>query len=217
MKCFKLTDQNMRTYCGSFLWVLGEWAPTLRGLGPLCASGWYHAYDHALVAVLLNRVHADIRGPRLFEASYDGRSRTLDEHGLKRGVVSLRLDKEVPLPVITPEQRVRIAIYCARRVYHEDQSWMVWSNAWVDGRDRNPRTAESLPPLQSMGGAAQSAWAAVGSAAEMYNERACATYAARAVVYCAPLPDSRSGVNGFCALAERAIADENKFQEENTA
>lgn len=139
MHAYKLIDRSLRAY-GNFRYTLGNWTPTLTGWGPLCTGSWYHVYDHPSLAVLFNILHANVVVPKLFECTYDGRSRTKDDSGLKRGVVSLRLDKEVPLPVFSPDQCVRFAIYCARNVYHGSE-WISWTKHWCGGLDRSEKSA----------------------------------------------------------------------------
>ena len=43
---------------------------------------------------------------------------------------------------MTPEQRVRFAILCARQVYTEPD-WTRWANAWLDGTDRTYESADA--------------------------------------------------------------------------
>lgn len=211
MRCFKLTNQNMQTYRG-FQYTLHEWTPKLSGAGLLCGPSWYHAYDHSVLAALFNPIHADIRNPRLFEASYDGRMITLDDHGMKRGVVRLRLDKEIPLFQLTQEQRVRFAIYCARRVYASDV-WTRWAQAWLDGSDRTAAAANSVSlSVADIGSPARTCARQSLAAAAKAEYRYYAPRAAQAVARAGKTP----GVNGWAGLVEEAIADENKFQEEKT-
>jgi len=95
MTVYKLTDQKMHTRNG-YQWALGEWRET-SGDGELCGSGWLHAYEDPLLAVLLNPIHASIANPRLFEAEADSDGN--DDRGIKCGFTRLRLTKELPLPI----------------------------------------------------------------------------------------------------------------------
>lgn len=141
MKCFKITTQTLRAY-GGFQYTLGVWTPKLDGEMPLCTSSWYHVYDHPLLAAMFSAIHGRAATPKLFEATYDGRLKTKDANGLMRGVVRVRLDKVVSLPVFSPEQRVRFAIYAARAVYHGSE-WITWSNHWLGGLDRSEKAAHA--------------------------------------------------------------------------
>jgi len=142
MKCYKLVTQVLQAY-GGFQYTLGEWTPMLGGAETLCNSGWYHVYDHPLLAVLLNPLHRNLARPKLFECTYDGRLRTRDDQGMKRGVRRLRLDKELPLPVITPCQCTRVAIYCAQPI-QSCKSWAEWAKSWLRGKDRTSSSAMQI-------------------------------------------------------------------------
>src|SRR6266496_3568750 len=125
---YKLTDENMQTFRG-FQWELGE-EQIVPGMGELCSTGWLHAYTDPLLAVLLNPMHARIANPRLFRCQGEvGKT----DHGLKVGCVRLTLAEEMPLPVVTTEQRVKFAILCALSVYHE-ATFAAWANAWLSGK-----------------------------------------------------------------------------------
>src|SRR6185503_6350169 len=49
--------------------------------------------------------------------------------------------KEIPLPVISLEQKVKFAILCGLEVCSEP-SFVGWANAWLDGSDRSKKAAE---------------------------------------------------------------------------
>src|SRR3990167_5115621 len=106
MKLYKLTDQDMRTH-GGFQWELGKRA-TASGQGELCGPGWIHAYEHPLLAVFHNPIHGKFQNPRAFVA--EGGGRVKREDLTKCGVTELTLTRELSLPVVTLEHRVRYAI-----------------------------------------------------------------------------------------------------------
>ena len=105
---YKLTDQDgytRRNYDNACLW--GEnVSHSGTGEGDLCGPGYVHAYTHPLLAVLLNPIHANVPTPRLWEA--EGAIAKSDR-GLKVGCVTLTTIREMPLPIISTEQRVRFA------------------------------------------------------------------------------------------------------------
>lgn len=160
MSVYKLTNQSMQTHNG-YQWALAEWRAT-NGKGDLCGPGWLHAYDDPLLAVLLNPVHANLARPRLFEATGAGERR--DDRGLKCAYTRLRLDKEIPLPTVTTEQRVRFAIGCALAVYHES-GFIAWANAWLTGADRREGRAARAAAWEAVA-AARAALAAAWALAE---------------------------------------------------
>ena len=184
---YKLTNQNVQTR-GSFQWALAEWHET-SGEGELCSSGWLHCYSHPLLAVLLNPIHADIANPRLFEG--EGEGRMLDDRGLKQGFTRMRITKEIPVPVVTTEQRVKFAILCALEFYRED-SFVAWAKAWLDGSDRSAR-------------------AATRAAADAAADAACAARAARAADAAAAYAVyAAANAANAAADAARAVAREGK-------
>ena len=126
MLVYKLTNQKLTTHDGC-AWVIGEWHST-DGHGNLCGPGWLHAYTDPLLAVLLNPMHAAFVAPRLFEAEADGDIRLA--HGLQIGATKMRLTAEMPLPVVTTQQRVRFGILCARHAC-SDPAWNRWADQWL--------------------------------------------------------------------------------------
>ena len=109
MKVWKLTDSDMKTFGGTS-WRLDVPLET-SGQGELCSAGWLHFYQHPLLAVLLNPLHANYKRPRLFEA--DAAGMFLYDRGLKAGATKLTLVREVPVPSVTLMQRVAFAEGCA--------------------------------------------------------------------------------------------------------
>lgn len=140
-KYYKLTDQNMQTFNG-FQWKLGKWVEAV-GLPDqeLCTNSWLHCYDSPLLAVLHNPMHARIEAPRLFEIEVGGK--TKDDNGLKRGFQKMRLMKELVLPVVTQEQRIKYGILCAKAVY-TDVAFARWANRWLSGKDRTIISARAV-------------------------------------------------------------------------
>lgn len=162
-KLYKLTDKNGYTRAGrdnACLW--GENAThSGTGVGGLCGPGWIHAYTHPLLAVMLNPVHAGIANPRLWEAEGEV---ALGDHGLKVGCLSLTTLREIPLPEVTTEQRVRFAILCVREVYDRPE-WLKWAEGWLSGEDRSEAAARAAKAAQAKAVGAAAAGAARASAA----------------------------------------------------
>ena len=148
----------MQTYNG-FQWTLGVWE-TASGNSDhaLCSDSWLHCYDHPLIAVLHNPIHADIDNPRLFEVETAGD--TKNDRGLKRGFKKMRLVREVLLPVITQEQYITYGILCAKSVCTESK-FIAWANCWLSGKDRSQAAAEAAAEV-ALGTVA---WAAARAAA----------------------------------------------------
>ena len=133
---YKLTDENAQTFNAT------QWGEnvthTASGEGDLCGPGWLHAYSDPLLAVLLNPIHANFEHPRLWECEATVGK---DDHGLKLGCTSLTTLREIPLPQVTNEQRVRFGILCAlavKRPWKGRARWRRWAEAWLQGdRDSN--------------------------------------------------------------------------------
>ena len=136
MKKYKLTDKNMRTYNG-FQWELGKEVETDGIAKTLCNDSWLHYYHHPLLAILLNPIHAGIDSPRLFEVKACGKH--LDDKMLKGGCTKMTLVKELPVPVITTNQKIAFGILCALKVYKE-KTFVLWANNWLSEKDRSKKS-----------------------------------------------------------------------------
>ena len=137
---YKLTDQNMRTH-GGCQWRLGEWHES-AGEGEIRGPGWLHGYDDHLLAMFMTPVHSGISELRMFRTELDGAR--IDDRGLQHGHARMRLVEELPVPVVTNEQRVRFAIFVCL-----DLRWCVplpdvfvpWAARWLSGSDRSKEAA----------------------------------------------------------------------------
>jgi len=225
VKLYKLTDENGRTYGGT-QWGEGV-EHTALGTGELCGPGWLHAYTGsesdpeagALLAVLLNPIHANFQPPRLFEAEGDvGKT----GYGLKVGCTRLRALREIPLPVVTTEQRVRFGILAALEVCPKD-GWGIkfraWATDWLDGSDRSASAAWAAEAEAWAAEAeAEAETVAAWSAARAARAAARAARAASAAAEAAEAAEAAAGAStavagatiplDLAALARRAIAQE---------
>src|SRR5208283_4737896 len=178
---YKLTKQDMTTH-GGFRWELGKQA-TAPGEGELCGPGWLHCYSDPLLAVFLNPIHANIKNPRLFRAEAGGKSK--HDHGLKSGYTKMTLIEEIPMPDITTEQRVRFAILCTMKIYH-DPEYVSWAKGWLSGKDRSVAAAQAAAEAAAEAAAQATAWAARASwAARAAAAQAAAEAAAQATAWAA--------------------------------
>lgn len=204
---YKLTDQAGYTRPGLYNACL--WGPGVShsgtGEGELCGPGWVHAYTHPLLAVLLNPIHAAIDNPRLWEAEGDV---VLSDNGLKVGCRTLTTLREMPVPVVTTEQRVRFAILCALTV-NRSELWERWAERWLSGEDRS-KTAAWATWAEAAAQAAEAEEAAARAAtwaAEAAEAAAAAAHAARTAA------ETVAGRRGaapldLVALAEQAVREE---------
>ena len=113
MTLYKLTDEDGYTRRGKS--NATKWGENVThsatGAGGLCTDGVVHAYEHPLTAAFMNLIHANIRNPVLWECAGEITHR---EGQIKCGCKTITTVRRVDFPVITTEQRVRVAILCAR-------------------------------------------------------------------------------------------------------
>ena len=88
--------------------------------------------------MFMNLAYVNIGNSRLFRAEVEGNF--IDDNGLKCGYSRARLIEELPVPQISPVQRVRFAILCAKEVY-EGREWNEWADNWLSGKDRTEESA----------------------------------------------------------------------------
>ena len=195
MILYKLTTQDFKTregYPNETLWGRGV-SHTAKGHGTeLCSDGYIHAYLSPLLAVLMNPIHAGIQNPVVWEA--EGSVSVSD--GLKVGCKTLTTVRQIPLPSVTTEQRVRFAILCALAV-SKDEAFKIWAGGWLSGSDTSEKAASAAArgaasvaaatspasaaeAARAAGWAAEEAARAAGWAAEEAARAACAAWAASA-------------------------------------
>jgi len=206
MKLYKLTDGDGQTRNGT------QWGPGVShsgtGEGELCGPGWIHAYEHPLIAVLMNPIHAGFENPRLWEAEGDV---GLRDGQLKCGCATLTTIREIPLPEITAEMRVRFAILCAKYV-RVCSAWNAWADKWLSGEDRSAEAAAVASRAAydaSLAAYDVETWAAADAAAAAYRSaRASASALAAASAAASAYRSARSACCGMdlAAIAEKACA-----------
>jgi len=204
----KLADQNLRTY-GGFQWELNMPPPRLSGVGDLCSSNFYHCYEHPLLAVLLNPIHASIENPRGFYIDVEGEAKT--DCGLIRGYPYMILREEFTLPEITLNQKLAFGILCALGVCEDDQ-FRNWAEKWLSGEDRTAWTARAACAAalttRSAIRAANAARAAGSTIAAVRAVRAVRAAWSRAWAACAAGRAAEISANkplDLIALAEKAL------------
>lgn len=182
---YKLVDKDgytRRGESGETYWLdRVEKIATGAGRG-LCSSGIIHYYDHPLLAVLFNPIHANISAARLIEIEIDAE---IAHDGLKGGCKKAKYVKEIELPMCTIEQRTTFAIKISLK-YYKDENYRKWAENWLNGKDK----AESA------------AW----SAAYAARSAAPAAYAARSAASAAAAYAARSAESAAAASAESAAS-----------
>ena len=139
----------------------------------LCSDQVIHFYAHPLQAAFFSPIHVSAY-TKLREVIYHSK---MVSDGTKCAAKSVTTGKEIPLPEITPEQRVEIAIRCVLKVYHEPK-FVKWANNWLNGIDRSPEAAYAV--YETAYYAAHAAYDATNAA---YYAARVAYYASHDVAY----------------------------------
>lgn len=200
---YKLTDAEgwtRRSEPNALLWAPGVTHEAQGEKLELCTDGLIHAYEHPLLAVLLNPIHANYSPAKLWRCETS--SIPVREGQLKCGVRRLTCVEEMPLPEVSAAQRTRLAILCAWEVCENDE-WREWATNWLSEKDRSEAAARAAAE-------ARVCWAAVAAADAAARARAWAFLAAEAAM--ARAADAAAKVAAkelnLIAIAERAIAEE---------
>lgn len=137
---YKLTDADgytQRGMPGETLWQIGV-PITATGIDPkLCSNGVVHAYHDPIVGLFMNPIHTNFRNPRLWEAE----GKVVADDGIEVGTRTLTLVRELTVPEITVEQRVRFAILCVKDLPELPPKWTLWADKWLSGEDRTGQSA----------------------------------------------------------------------------
>lgn len=183
---YKLTSQKMRTY-NSFQWQLNKWVKRGGKTKRLCTNSWLHCYNHPLLAVLLNPIHAGIKNPRLFRVNVRGKKLSGD---LKFGFTQMRLIKELPVPEFTIIRRIAFSILCVKEVYR-GKKWNEWADNWLSNKDRTNKTARAV---------SDAVWNVIG-ATRATRAASDTIYAAERAAYAAAI-----AIEGYPAIAVKGLA-----------
>jgi hypothetical protein len=124
----------------------------------------------------MNPIHANFQNPRLWEAEGEV---GLRDGQLKCGCKTLTTVREIPLPSITTEMRVRFGILCAKEVC-ACLSWNAWADKWLSGEDRTQAAAAAAAAAARASASARAAWAAASAARAAWAEAEAASAEAEA-------------------------------------
>ena len=163
MKLYKLTDANARTRNDT------QWGENITHVATgdvaqgLCSDAYIHAYEHPLIAVMMNPVHGNFSNPRMYECEGEIAAR---DGQLKYGCRTLTTIREIPLPIVTVTQKVAFALLCVIDVCSEP-SFVAWANDWLTGKERSAAAAwaaEAAAEAEAAEAAAWAGWAAAWAA-----------------------------------------------------
>jgi len=137
MKVWKITDKQGQSKHET-QWGEGVTHEADGDSDVLCNEHWLHCYTDPLQAAFFCRSHVlGCPDVLLWEAEAEGK--TLVQYD-KMGCTKLTTLRQVPMPEITSEQRVEIAIRCALAVCRE-QAFVTWAEDWLSGKDRSAEAA----------------------------------------------------------------------------
>ena len=190
---YKLTDHQFKTFNNT------KWGENIthiaKGRGnALCTSDCIHVYDHPLKAVFFNPIHARFQKPVLWKCSISG---IVARDSTKIGVKACTTIHQVPLPIITTNQRIRAAIYFAQ-LTKCPTAFSIWAARWLSGEDRTSTSAYAATSAS-----AATAYAATSASAATAYASAYAAHAATSA-YAAAVPN-----NSIIRILKRAIKEEN--------
>lgn len=192
---YKLTDENLKTY-NDTNWSANDWKTT-SGKGALCSPGWLHCYTDPILAAFLNPIYGNFTAPRLLKVEVAGECKT--DRGLKEGWTRMRTIKEIPLPKVTTEQRVKFGILCALAVYQKPE-FQVWAKNWLGLEDQTQESA-----AEAAARAAEAATWAAARAAAAAEAAARAAWAAAVAAWAARLASSASMKLNLKKIARKAM------------
>ena len=194
---YKLTNENGCTFGCT------RWGPGIKNVATgdqrqdLYSDGWIHAYESPLLAVLMNPLHAAFQNPKLWEARGVIGKR---EGQLQCGCRTVTTIRELPLPAVTEEQRIRFAIYCALAV-STNEYFITWAHNWLNGVGRSEVVSENVIEGEVDSDAQRAVQTAVYVpwSIQPGSTAACAAFAANKV----------KGMSiDFISLAQKAVSQE---------
>jgi hypothetical protein len=187
MKYYKLLTQDLTSHKDT-KWEIGVPITVTKAGNEMCSNQVLHCYNHPMLAVIFNPIHAGIRNPKLFEIEVD---KIVNTDGLKFASKSQTLIKEISLPEISFEQRVEFAIRIAKLVC-KDELWNAWADDWLAGKDRFNRVL------------ALAVYTATRAAGRSYARAADAAAAVAAATYAANAADAYVAADAAAAAAAAA-------------
>jgi hypothetical protein len=203
MKFYKLLTQDLTSH-NKTKWELNKTITVTKEGIQMCTDQVLHCYNHPLLAILFNPLHANISNPRLFEIEVD---KIVNTDGLKYASKSQTLIKELIIPEISLEQKVEFAIRVAKLVY-KDTKWNTWADNWLDKSDRTKESAYAAAyAVYAYHAAANAACHAANAAARAARDAAYADAAADAAADAVNAAANR-GAYATC------YADKDKFNKQ---
>jgi len=197
---YKLTTQEATTHNGYKVPLNGDWYYPQQRLDTKitpCTDTALHHYSDPRLAIIFNPRHAHIHNPRLFEIEINCEAGT---DGLKGWCTAQRVIRELPVPVISQEQLIAFAIYCAELCNTDNLKFMLWATNWMNGTDRSGTANAAAYAAAATANAAANATAAYAA----YAAAATAAYAAAATAATAAYATAATAAYAAAATAATA-------------
>ena len=154
---YKLTNEQDQTYHG-FQW--GPGVELVKPGGQPCSDQVVHIYTDPILAVMVNPIHGNYSDPHLWECEGD----MPETDGLKVWGTRCKTIRQIDLPVVTVEQKVKFGILCAAQ-FSQSLDWLQWARNWWSGVDRTRAAAEAAwAEAAWTAAAAEAAWTAARAA-----------------------------------------------------
>jgi hypothetical protein len=205
MKYYKLLTQDLTSYEDT-KWEIGTPITIAKEGVEMCSDQVLHCYNHPVLAVVFNPIHASIYNPKLFEIEVD---KIVATDGLKFASKSQTLIREISLPEITTKQKIEFAIKVAKLVY-KGKSWNSWANDWLSREDCSKNSDDATHADAAAADASAAAYTARAAAADA----AYAAYAADAADAAAYTAYAASAAAYAGATGADAAADtKNEFNQ----
>ena len=199
MRFYKLLTQDMTSH-NDTKWELNIPITVTKEGTEMCTDQVLHCYNHPLLAIVLNPIHADIKNPRLFEIEVD---KIVNTDGLKYASKQQTLIKEITIPEISIEQKLEFAIRVTQLIL-KDTKWNSWADNWLNNTDRTKESAYAAFVDAYCATANATVYATANAANAAYA--AYATDARAADVYAA--------ANAVNACAAANATDKNEFNKQ---
>ena len=155
---YKITDKNMQTH-GGCQWEVGKIQEIKKKGNTLCTDEVFHYYDTPELAVIFNPIHGVYIDYRIWEIEGD----EVNHDSLKGGSKWQKIIKEIPIPKISLEQKVKFGIFCSKKVY-KYKEWNKWANDWLSGEDRSKDAAAAAWSAAAESANKAAAWSAAWAA-----------------------------------------------------
>jgi hypothetical protein len=200
MKFYKLLTQDLTSH-NDTKWELNKTITVTKEGNQMCTDQVLHCYNHPVLAILFNPIHAKISNPRLFEIEVD---KIVNTDGLKYASKQQTLVKELTIPEISLEQRIEFAIRVAKLVY-KDTKWNIWADNWLNNTDRTKESAAATYAIT---------YDANAAAAAAYARSAARSAAYAAAVANADAVWATDAATDTVWVANAAAMDKNEFNEQ---